>query len=94
MKIRTGFVSNSSSSSFVIARSALTDEQVGLIRYHVHAAAHGLIPGPADPYRDAWEITVTETMVHGETYMDNFDMYDFLRRIGVKAEDISIETDG
>lgn len=34
MKVRTGFVSNSSSSSFVICRALLTDEQdYGLIEY-------------------------------------------------------------
>lgn len=38
MKVRNGFVSNSSSSSFVIKKKYLTDEQIGQIKnYHKEA---------------------------------------------------------
>ena len=38
MKVRNGFVSNSSSSSFVIDKKYLTDEQIGkILNYHEEA---------------------------------------------------------
>jgi enolase len=35
MKIRTGFVSNSSSSSYIISKKNLTEEQIYMIKNHV-----------------------------------------------------------
>lgn len=36
MKIRSGFVSNSSSSSFVLDKDMLSDEQIHMIKNHCH----------------------------------------------------------
>jgi hypothetical protein len=79
MKRRHGFVSNSSSSSFVIQRDDVTSNQVILIRDH---SAHGAKLGLDYP-EDAWDIEVTDSEVRGSTIMDNFDMGEFLRKIDV-----------
>ncbi|HLD91374.1 MAG TPA: hypothetical protein VI911_10215 [Patescibacteria group bacterium] len=79
MKIRNGFVSNSSSSSFVINKSELTREQI----YLIHDAC--LEPGfDADP----WLITETETTVEGFTSLDNFSMADYFDKIGIPEDKI------
>lgn len=75
MKARQGFVSNSSSSSFVIQKKDLTPEQLDLIRNHME-----------DEYcrsGEAWEITETDTTIEGYAFMDNFDMKDYLERVGI-----------
>jgi hypothetical protein len=87
VKIRTGFVSNSSSASFVVSRSALTETQIALIKNHGKVAK---ILFPLDwnnEYNgvDAWEITETGSEIRGFTTMDNFDMGRFLDLIGVAA---------
>lgn len=38
MKLRIGFVTNSSSSSFTIAKSDLTDDQIEKIKNHIKVA--------------------------------------------------------
>lgn len=89
MKKRTGFVSNSSSSSFVIGMSKLTANQVFKIERHIETA--NLDSYDEIEYKqcgDNWDIEVTEDFVRGSTWMDNFDMRAFLKRIDVKDEDI------
>jgi len=63
MKIRQGFVSNSSSSSFVIARSYLTEEQICALRAHCD--------GPVGMWHDTWNIYENEYQVTGSTIMRN-----------------------
>ena len=78
MKIRAGFVSNSSSSSFVLDASKLTAEQIAKIDNHSEEGAKLNIMW-AD---DAWGVThVGGTILLGTT-MDNFDMEYFLEAIG------------
>lgn len=87
MKIRNGFVSNSSSRSFIINKDKLNDFQINLIKDHVNVVKNFM----KDIYceeRDKWYIIENEYSIEGNTIMDNFDMNQFLNYIGIKDEDI------
>jgi hypothetical protein len=80
MKIRCGFVSNSSSSSFVIQLKDITAEQLEKIVNH---ATIGAQLGIDYADSDYWNIEVDSENVRFSTEMDNFDMIEFLEKIGV-----------
>jgi len=82
MKIRNGFVSNSSSSSFCIKLDNLTYSQVSNIENHIEAGEGFGIYG--DNY-DRWDICINRenNEITGFTIMDNFDMAKFLSCIGI-----------
>ena len=93
MKIREGFVSNSSSSSFVIKKSSLTAEQIKLIKKHVDwdkyaVESQMVLDGKGRTY-DEWDIQEDEEFITGGTFMDNFPMDEFLEAIGVDSKDIA-----
>jgi hypothetical protein len=80
MKSRFGFVSNSSSSSFIISKHFLNEWQINAIKNHttnLYFKRSG-----CDKY-DAWNINEDEHFVCGSTSMDNFDMREFLCMIGI-----------
>lgn len=83
MKVRDGFVSNSSSSSFSIKLRDLTGTQVGLIMNHSRFT-DGL-----EPASTGWYVELTTHKITGRTDMDNFNMYDFLDEIGVDMNNIT-----
>lgn len=90
MKTRLGFVSNSSTSSFIIPRQHLSDAQIEMIRDHINIGKEvGAYSADND---NAWHIAVTEHSISGYTFMDNFDMGHFLTTyVGVPADIIQWE---
>ena len=90
MKIRLGNISNSSSSSFIVPRSAITDPQLAAL---LDPAAYVAEHPEVTPMRDWWEITVTDDAVLGSTLMDNGDLGEYLKKIGVPPGTVSFEGD-
>ena len=94
MKTRYGFVSNSSSSSFVIKKENLTDVQLDQIRNYGDEAYR---LGNYDKIEkdncgifgwidERWTIEETNDEIKGHTGMDNFDFETFLETIGVSGD--------
>lgn len=84
MKVRVDFVTNSSSSSFVISKKHLDEEQILAIKQHISLGKK------LDMYNcdleNAWDIDENDEYIGFYTPQDNFDMLHFLDIIGVKSE--------
>jgi hypothetical protein len=88
MKTRNGFVSNSSSSSFIIRKENLTEEQKYMIHNHYKAAYELVKEQEIDDFQycneyDSWSIDESEKYIYASTIMDNFPLGKFLEMIGV-----------
>ena len=94
MKIRQGFVSNSSSSSFIIDGKHVSLYQAELIFNHIEEARKREREGTYDQHAscsDEWHIWETEGNICGSTDMDNFNMRHYLVDIvGINLEHIKM----
>ena len=91
MKLRFGFVSNSSSSSFCINLNHLNAEQLWKILYHRDTAKELEIE-----YAECnnWVVEVThEGYVKGYTDMDNLRMEDLFEKLGVPMDKVVWDKD-
>lgn len=70
MKIRSGFVSNSSSSSFIVRKAYLSEEEIEKIKDHAEIA-NGW----------PWRILEYGSVLVGYTSMDNFDMKEYIEGV-------------
>lgn len=100
MKKRTGFVSNSSSASFIIDKDCLSKRQIDKIHNHIEEAKRMSDPkNTPDGYEfqygwdDAWTINERKGYISGDTTMTNFSMDEFLIDIGIDESDIKWESD-
>lgn len=85
MKVRKDFVTNSSSSSFIISKRCLDEDQIEAIRNHGSLGEKlGL-----DCYDETWDISENDNYISGYTWMDNFDMDEFLERIDVERKNVN-----
>ncbi len=81
MKIRNRFIANSSSSSFVLNKSKITNIQLEAVLNHLEYADRH--------FNGFWQScgwildNEKETDLTGYTSMDNFDMRHFFERLGI-----------
>lgn len=90
MKTRTGFVSNSSSSSFILKKENLTELQILKIKNHIDEAKlhNDFYDFGSVRDDDAWSITEDEFYIRGYCFMDNFSMHRFIHDyLGIPAFD-------
>ena len=83
MKIRNGFVSNSSSSSFVVQKRMISHYQFCKIFDHIEEAKK---MGWYADENDRWDITESDDTIKLYTIIDNFDMEEFFVAIGVPSD--------
>lgn len=88
MKVRNGFVSNSSSSSFIINLDDISARQLQQIEDHKNSNMYKKYYG--DDYYQCWFVFVHEEegVVRGNTPMDNFDMEEYLESIGIVMDKV------
>ena len=87
MKVREDFVTNSSSSSFLISKKHLDHDQIVAIRKH-HELGKKL--GLVDSWLDfPWTINENNDFITGYTSMDNFNMESFLGKIEVNMRKVT-----
>jgi hypothetical protein len=96
MKIRSGFVSNSSSSSFIVKKAELSPFQHFAVVYHRELAKtlkglsfkHCDFPtGNMYDYIEPWHVLDDGDSYYCKTSMDNFPLDEFLEQFGIIIEE-------
>lgn len=77
-------MTNSSSSSFIIAKKYLDDDQIKAIRNHSELGKKLGI----DCSEESWAIEENNSYITGSSGMDNFDMEEFLEKIDVDMDKV------
>lgn len=95
MKMRMGFVSNSSSASFVVETKWLTEMQIYKIFNHIEIAKNVKDFEKMFGYAQSWKVTRINNGAKAETLemstsMTNFDMEAFLKYIGVDISKVNM----
>jgi hypothetical protein len=95
MKVRAGFVTNSSSSSFILQKKNLTESQIEKVMRHGEYCRIRKMEGQFYcDIHDDWGVCQHTDTITGSTYMNNFDMEEFFKMIGIDSADYKIDCDG
>ena len=93
-KVRAGFVTNSSSSSFILQKKNLTKSQIEKVMHHGEYCRMRKLNGQFYcDVGDDWNVNDNTDVITGHTYMNNFDMGEFFDMIGIKSKDYKIDCD-
>lgn len=90
MKIRYDFVTNSSSSSFIISKKYLTEDQIFAIDNHSEVGRRLNLWN----YDCPWNIEENDYYIGGYTDLDNFSMMELFEKIGVNLHMIKWSDSG
>lgn len=91
MKIRNGFVSNSSSASFVLKTNKLSSNQLCRIFELIKEdECDGTI---LKLDYDRWSITISENEISGYTWMDNEELSELFSELNIPYTEYEIESD-
>lgn len=82
MKMRSDFVTNSSSSSFLIAKKYLDKDQIDAIHHHIEMMTEMKMIDESLK-DDEWDIDETDDFISGFTSSDDLPMENFLQKIQV-----------
>ena len=101
MKIRNGFVSNSSASSFIIPLYLITDDQKQMIYDHIFLGKEADDKLKSEgkellyEYYEGWEVSEDGFSLWCRTFMDNFRLKTFVTmEVGVPEENMILFGDG
>jgi hypothetical protein len=96
MKYRNGFVSNSSSASFVLEKKFCSEVQLEMVKNHlVEGKALGMEEDAGYVFHDydSWSLEEKESIIEGYTSMTNFPMDEFFPKIGIPSKAYKIYRD-